>query len=230
VLERTTDRANLSRVKSELSPEHRQTAGERSRQTILETAAQLATVEGLEGLSIGRLADAVGMSKSGLYAHFRSKRELQLATIATANDVFQREVVDPGQAAPPGTSRVLALCDAFLSHVERGVFPGGCFFVAAAAEMNVRPGPVRDHIGQFVAGWLQAIEAAVREAQVLGDLAPELDPAQLAFETNALLVAANLAFPLFGDPRILERARVGVRERLRAAATVDQPAGSAVTP
>ncbi len=203
-------------------PTRRQTAGERSRQTILETAAQLATVEGLEGLSIGRLADAVGMSKSGLYAHFRSKLELQLATIATASDVFQREVVDPGQAAPPGTGRILALCDAFLSHVERGVFPGGCFFVAAAAEMNVRPGPVRDDIGQFVAGWLQAIESAVREAQVLGEIAPEIDPAQLAFELNALLVGANLAFPLFGDPGILERARVGVRGRLRTAAPVDQ--------
>jgi AcrR family transcriptional regulator len=200
------------------SSPHRQTAGERSRQTILETAARLATVEGLEGLSIGRLADAVGMSKSGLYAHFRSKLELQLATIATASDVFRREVTEPGQAAPPGTARVLALCDAFLSHVERGVFPGGCFFVAAAAEMNVRPGPVRDDIGEWVAGWLQAIELAMREAQSLGEIAPDLDAAQLAFETNALLVAANLAFPLFGDRRILERARIGVRERLRTAA------------
>src|SRR2546421_5243715 len=98
-------------MESAPAPADRQTAGERSRQTILETAAQLATVEGLEGLSIGRLADAVGMSKSGLYAHFRSKLELQLATIATANDVFQREVVDPGHDAPPGTRRVLALCD-----------------------------------------------------------------------------------------------------------------------
>ena len=161
------------------------------------------------------------MSKSGLYAHFRSKLELQLATIATAHDVFQREVIDPGQETPPGTGRVLALCDAFISHVERGVFPGGCFFAAAAAEMNVRPGPVRDQIGRFVAGWLQAIEAAVREAQSLGEIAPDIDPGQLAFETNALLVAANLAFPLFGDPRILDRARIGVRERLRTAAAAD---------
>jgi uncharacterized protein (DUF934 family) len=98
------------------------------------------------------------------------------------------------------------------------VFPGGCFFVAAAAEMNVRPGPVRDDIGEWVAGWLQAIELAMREAQSLGEIAPDLDAAQLAFETNALLVAANLAFPLFGDRRILERARIGVRERLRTAA------------
>lgn len=169
------------------------------------------------------------MSKSGLYAHFRSKLELQLG-IATASDVFEREVIDPGLAVPPGTGRVLALCDAFLSHAERGVFPGGCFFVAASAEMNVRPGPVRDEISQFVAGWLQAIEAAIREAQSLGEIAPEIDSAQLAFETNALLVSANLAFPLFGDPQILERARTGVRERLRTAAPADHRAASATLP
>src|SRR5438045_1383165 len=116
---------------SSASLPRRVTAGQRSRQTILDAAAQLATVKGLEGLSVGELAEAVGMSKSGLYAHFRSKLELQLATIATAGDVFQHEVIEPGQAAPPGTARVLALCDAFISHVERGVFPGGCFFVAA---------------------------------------------------------------------------------------------------
>jgi AcrR family transcriptional regulator len=185
-------------------------------------------VDGLEGLSIGRLAEAVGMSKSGLYAHFRSKLELQLATIATADDVFGREVVAPARAAAPGSARVLALCDAFLSHVERGVFPGGCFFVAATAEMNVRPGPVRDRIAEFVAEWMQVIGAAIHEAQSCGEIRPDIDPAQLAFETNALLVAANLAFPLFGDPAILERARLGVRERLRAAATGAQPLGAAV--
>jgi AcrR family transcriptional regulator len=197
---------------------HRRSAGERSRQTILEAAAELATVEGLEGLSIGKLAEEVGMSKSGLYAHFRSKQELQLATVATAGDIFRHEVVEPGEAAPPGTARILALCDAFLSHLERGVFPGGCFFVTATAEMNVRPGPVRDSIAEFVAGWMQTIESAVREAQEAGEIGPDTDTAQLAFETNALLVTANLSFLLFSDPKIIERARTGVRERLRVAA------------
>jgi len=200
------------------TPSRRRADGERSRQAILEEAARLATVEGLEGLSIGRLASAVGMSKSGLYAHFKSKLELQLATIETADTVFRSEVVGPGLAAPAGTARVLALCDAFLSHVERRTFPGGCFFAAVAAEMNVRPGPVRDRIGEFVGGWMGAIEGGIREAQSLGEIAAEADPTQLAFETNAMLIGANLAFPLFGDPGILERARVGVRERLRGAA------------
>src|SRR3954471_3369791 len=165
-------------MESAPAPADRQTAGERSRKTILEAAAQLATVEGLEGLSIGRLADEVGMSKSGLYAHFRSKLDLQLATVATAGDVFRQEVMDPAQAVPPGTGRILALSDAFLSHVERGVFPGGCFFVAATAEMNVRPGPVRESIAEFVAGWMYTIENAVREAQAQDEIAAEVDPAQ----------------------------------------------------
>ena len=195
-----------------------ETAGERSRETILQAAAQLATVEGLEGLSIGRLATEVGMSKSGLYAHFRSKLELQLATIETAHDMFQREVIEPGLAAPPGTARIVALCDGYLSSIDRGVFRGGCFMCSVAAEMNVRPGPVRDRISEFAAGWLQTIEAAVREAQSRDEIAPEIDPSQLAFETNALLVAANLAFPLFADRTILRRAQLGVRDRIRTAA------------
>ena len=199
---------------AEATPRRRRQAGERSRRTILAAAARLATVEGLEGLSIGRLAEEVGISKSGLYAHFRSKRELQLATIDTAGEIFEREVVAPGAASPPGIPRILALAEAFLSHVERGVFPGGCFFTAATAEMNVRPGPVRDRVGEFVAGWLGTIEAAVHEARERGELASETDAAQLAFEINALLVTANLAFLLFGAPEVLERARRGIRHRL----------------
>ena len=202
---------------TETRPRRGRSDGDRTRRTILEAAAKLASVEGLDGLSIGRLADEVGMSKSGLYAHFRSKTELQLATIETADEIFHREVVAIAEAAPAGRERALALCEAFLSHLERGVFPGGCFFTAASSEMNVRPGPVRDRIAESVARWAGAIEGAVEEARLLGELRPDVDAAQLAFEANALVVTANLAYPLFGDPGILERARVGVRERLRTA-------------
>jgi AcrR family transcriptional regulator len=114
-------------------PRRRHAAGERSRQTILEAAAQLATVEGLDGLSIGRLASEVGMSKSGLYAHFRSKLELQLATIATAGDVFQHEVIEPGQAAEPGTARVLALS------TRSSPMSSGVSFPAAASSPRQPP-------------------------------------------------------------------------------------------
>jgi len=199
---------------TETRPRRGRSDGDRTRRTILEAAAKLASVEGLDGLSIGRLADEVGMSKSGLYAHFRSKTELQLATIETADEIFHREVVAIAEAAPAGRERALALCEAFLSHLERGVFPGGCFFTAAASEMNVRPGRVRDRIATWAAAWLGTIQTAVAEAQERGELPPGADAAQVAFEANSLLVAANLSYLLFGDAGVLDMARRGVRDRL----------------
>jgi AcrR family transcriptional regulator len=177
-------------------------------------AAQLATVEGLDGLSIGRLAEETGMSKSGLYAHFGSKQELELAAIGTAAEIFESDVVRPGLAAPAGVRRIEALCNSFLSHVERRVFPGGCFFASAAAELDTRPGPVRERIAGFQRGWQELLQRLVREAQELGELGSDLDPAQVAFELNAMLGAANGIFVLQGDEDVLERARAGVRARL----------------
>jgi AcrR family transcriptional regulator len=188
--------------------------GRRTRAAILDEAARLATVEGLEGLSIGRLAASTGMSKSGLYAHFGSKRDLQLATIESARETFVEEVLRPALAAPRGIARVLAACEAFLSHVERRVFPGGCFFAAAAAEVGTRPGPVRDAVAAQQRDWLMLLERLAIEAKERGELPPGVDPAQLAFELNALLVAANTSFILQGDEGVFDRARGAVRERL----------------
>jgi AcrR family transcriptional regulator len=188
--------------------------GDTTRAKILEQAAGLATLDGLDGLSIGQLAGATGMSKSGLYAHFRSKEELQLATIDAARATFLKEVVSPGLAARKGRRRLVAVCDAFLSHVERRVFPGGCFFATAAAEVGTRRGRVRDAIAQQQAEWLTLLEDLAREAQELGELDRGLDAAQVAFELNALVVAANNSFILQGDPVIIERARAGVRTRV----------------
>ena len=192
------------------------TKGERTRAAILDEAARLATVVGLEGLSIGGLANAIGMSKSGLYAHFGSKRELQLATIEVARETFVAEVLRPALGAPKGIQRLLAACEEFLSHVERRVFPGGCFFSAAAADVGTRPGPVRDSIAAQQREWLALLERLAREAEELGELDPGADPAQLAFELQALLVAANTAFTLPGDAGAFERSRGAIRERLRA--------------
>src|ERR1041384_3558454 len=121
----------------------RRSDGERSRNAILREAAQLATVVGIDGLSIGRLADAVGMSKSGLFAHFGSKEELQVATVEAASALFTEQVIEPAHGAPTGLERLRQLTDNFLRYVE-GVYPGGCFFASIAAEMDTRPGPVRD--------------------------------------------------------------------------------------
>lgn len=193
----------------------RRSDGERSRQAILHTAAQLATVEGLEGLSIARLADASGISKGGLYAHFGSKEELQLATIETAGEIFEREVVAKGVAAPPGRTRILAIANAFLEHLERRVFPGGCFFASAAAEFDTHPGRVMQEIAQFQRGWMDLIERTVTEARDLGELDAATDPQQLAFELNAMLVGANNSYLLQqGNPAVLERARRGINRLL----------------
>jgi AcrR family transcriptional regulator len=189
--------------------------GERSRRTILDAAARLATTEGLDGLSIGRLADHIGMSKSGLYAHFGSKEELQLATIDTAGEIFAAEVVAPaGQAAGP-LAKLELLCESFLSHVERGVFPGGCFFASAAAEFDTHPGAVKERLAGFQRGWMTMLVQLVDEAQASGELRAE-DPSQLAFELNAYLLLANNAFLLQDDPAATGRARTAVAARLAA--------------
>src|SRR6202046_3553710 len=123
--------------------------GARTRTTILRAAAGLASVDGLDGLSIGRLATELAMSKSGLFAHFGSKEELQLATIEEAREIYAREVIEPARAGGAGIIRLHALCEAFLSYLERAVFPGGCFFASAMAEFDSKaPGPVRDRIAQ----------------------------------------------------------------------------------
>ncbi len=131
----------------------RRADGERTRGAILRAAASLATVDGLDGLSIGNLAAATGISKSGLYAHFGSKQEMQLATVEEAERILDEEVVQPALAAPDGLQRLAAACEAFFSYVERRVFPGGCFFAATAMEMGTRPGPVRDRIAAVQSGF-----------------------------------------------------------------------------
>ena len=192
----------------------RRADGARTRHAILQAATGLATTEGLEGLSIGALADHLGMSKSGLYAHFGSKEELQLATVATAEGIFDAEVVAPTRAEPTARGRIEALCERFLSHLERKVFPGGCFFAAASAELDTQSGRVRERVAEFLRGWMGRFERLVGEAQQAGDLDPAEEPAQLAFEIEAYLLMANNAFVLEGDPLALERARRALRRRL----------------
>ena len=191
--------------------------GLRSRKTILDAAAKLATVEGLEGLSIGRLAEHIGMSKSGLYAHFGSKEELQLATVETAGEIFTEQVVAAAEPIESPVARLEALCEAFLDHLERRVFPGGCFFASAAAEFDTHPGPVKELVTTYSRGWLERLAALVAAAQERDELDGDEDPAQLAFEIDAHLLMANTAFLLGTDPRALDRARIAIRGRLDAA-------------
>lgn len=157
------------------------------------------------------------MSKSGLFAHFGSKEELQLATVATASDLFDEIVIDPALTAPTGIERLRALCENYLRHVERSVYPGGCFFASAAAEFDTRLGPVRDLAIEVVGDWIGQQQKAVRDAQAEGAIDPSEDPDQLAFELEAYLMAANQMFVISQDPAPIEQARRAIARRLLAA-------------
>jgi AcrR family transcriptional regulator len=192
------------------------TKGERTRHAILTRAAELATQEGLEPLSIGRLAEATEMSKSGLFAHFGSKEELQLATVDHAASLFREEVIAPARAAPKGVARVWALCDHMVDYAERQVFPGGCFFACTSAEFNHRPGPVRDRIVEMVGTWLSYLEHAVEQAQQAGELDQSLTAREIAFQLDSFAQAANAQYQMFRDEQVFAEARRAVRERLES--------------
>ncbi|NUW31962.1 TetR/AcrR family transcriptional regulator [Nonomuraea sp. SMC257] len=190
---------------------------ERAREVILRRAADIASKDGLEGLSIGRLAADLGVSKSGLFGYFGSKEELQLATIRVARDVYLTEVIQPALTVPPGTGRVRRLCESWLSYSERRVFPGGCFFFAVTAEFDARPGRVRDAVAAAGLDWSRFVARTVDDARQLGELAADTDPGQLAFELIAFMETANAVSLLHDDPNAYERARTAIRGRLDAA-------------
>jgi AcrR family transcriptional regulator len=188
--------------------------GERTREAILREAVSLATVQGLDGLSIGNLADALDMSKSGVYAHFGSKQELQLAALDEAGRIFQAEVIEPALAAPRGRAQVVALCDAFFDHLARRTLPGGCFWCGVVVEMGSRPGPVKDEIVAFRGGVTVLLRELIVTAIEQEELPPDEDPDALVFELNAIMMAANTMFVLRDDPGALDMARTVVRRRV----------------
>lgn len=195
----------------------RRSDGEQSRSAILDEAARLATIEGIEGLSISRLADAVGMSKSGLFAHFGSKAELQLATIDAASALFVAQVTDPAAGAPSGIERLHRLVEGYLLYLALDTFPGGCFFASVLAEVDMRPGAVRDRLVAFLGDWIGQLESAVRDAQAEGTIDPAEDPEQLTFEIQAALLLANTRYVVTHTPEPIERARRAIERRLGAA-------------
>jgi AcrR family transcriptional regulator len=193
-------------------------AGERTRHSILDAAVDLASLRGLEGLTIGTLAEELQMSKSGLFAHFGSKEELQLATIDAAAERFVAEVWAPAREADRGLPRLRALIDAWLSYAERQVFPGGCFFASASAEFDGRPGAVRDRIAHLMKEWLDSLAGAVQRAQATGQIAADADAEQIAFEIHSLMTGANWAFQLHRDPQAFQRARKAIEQRIASIA------------
>jgi AcrR family transcriptional regulator len=210
-------------VSSPAKPGERVAKGARTRESILRVAVNLASVEGLEGLTIGRLALELKMSKSGLFAHFGSKEELQLATVETARQIFVAYVIRPALAHPEGMPRLWALCDRWLGHVETRVFEGGCFFTAASFEFDSRPGPVRDSIVAAMREWLRILSRAVDEARKAGHLNMAVDPQQFAFEIYSLAIGAHWGFQLLGDKKALSKARPNILGRIQALATPNCP-------
>jgi len=200
--------------------DRRRLRGQRTRQAILLHAARVGSAEGLEAVSLQRLASDLGISKSGLFAHFGSKEELHMATIDAAAQIFADEVLRPALAERRGVGRVWALCNSWLSYLERGVFPGGCFFWAVAEEFDSRrPGPVRDSVLEKKAYWSYSLERAVREAQQAGEIDSTVDPGQLAWELDSLLGGANSGFKSGDGAKALERGRWAIRDRLTRAST-----------
>lgn len=192
-------------------PDGRRVRGDRTRQAILEGAARLASVEGLEGLSIGRLASHLGLSKSGLYAHFGSKEELQLATIQTASAMYERDLIGPALEAKPGRDRLLVFCDRFLAYVRHGPFPGGCFFIASYLDPANLRGPVRALLASNQRALLDFLADCVRDAQAAGEIPGQPEPEQFAFAVDAILTGADVNYLLLDDPSYLDRGALAVR-------------------
>lgn len=203
----------------------RRSDGERTHAAILAAATELASVQGLDRLTIGALAEALGVSKSGIYAHFGSKHQLQLETIEAAQAIFEREVVSPAVAAPAGLRRLEALCEAYISYVGRMVFPGGCFFASLLAEMDARPGPLHDLVRAGERQWLGLLQELAAEARRRGEIAADADLEQLAFELDACLELGNYHFVLFREPEVLDRARIAVAGILERAGTTTRRGG-----
>jgi len=189
-------------------------ARERTRDAILRAAASLATEDGLDGLSAGTLAAALGRSEIGQPVPAGSRQELQLATVTEAARIFDEEVVRPALAAPAGLGQLAAVCEAFIAHLERHAVPGGCFMASAALETAARPGPVRDLIASLQARFGELIRGFAATALARHELSAGEDPGRLAFELNGIMLAADTNFAEHDDPAVLELARQIIRQRL----------------
>ena len=181
--------------------------GHETRRQILDHALGVATKEGLEGLTIGRLAQDLRLSKSGLFAHFRGKEELLLQVLETARTRFIEQVVKPGLAAPRGEPRVRALFESWLAWERSSALPGGCPFVAAAVELDDRPGPARDYVVQSQRDWLDVIATAARTGVERGQFRPDFDADQFAYEFHGIMLSYHHVARLLHDPKAEARVR-----------------------
>ncbi|MES2937883.1 MAG: TetR/AcrR family transcriptional regulator [Pseudomonadota bacterium] len=201
---------------NENMPKH-MARGHQRRQQVLELAVGVATAEGLEALTIGRVADISGFTKAGLLGHFNSKEELQLATLKAGRASFLQAVIEPAHADAPGMQRMARLLDRWVEHIVR--VPGGCFFASVAAEFDGRGGPVRDSIAAMVKEWIGGLEFFLKEACDAGHLEQGTDVRAMAFRLHGYELSLNLRRQLFDDEGALQEARGAMHAELRNAAT-----------
>ena len=187
--------------------------GAATQNRILEKAVHIASIEGLSSMSLATLAKATSMSKSGLFAHFRSKEALQIAIIDEAERIFFETVVRPAQAAPAGRHRLDVLVDGYIDYCSRGPFEGGCFFAAAAHEFDGRPGPVRDRVIAYYDNWNSQVRSAATEAAQRGHIRDGLDVETFIFELQGIGLSANFTAQIGGGA---ERARLQGKEAVAA--------------
>lgn len=192
----------------------RRQRGDRTRRTVAQQAAALASIDGLSGVTLAQVADALGVSKSSVQAAYATKEQLQLAAIEAATETFMTEVIAPALEQPEGLARLRALADSWLQYVERLVFPGGCFMVATLSEYDSRPGPVRDAIREARGAWLKLLESQAQVAVRAGEIPGDPSPALVAFEVDALLSMANVQRNIEDDVEALEQARQLIDLRL----------------
>ncbi len=190
--------------------------GRRKRDDILSASVDIASVEGLEGLTIGRLALDLKMSKSGLFAHFGSKEDLQLQTVRRARDVFIAAIVTPAAGIERGLARLSAMLENWIRYLEESVFRGGCFFFAVSAEMDDRPGRVRDLIAHLTHSWVHGIEDEIRIAIAHGEFRKDTAPKLLAFQLHSFVQEANWLFRLHEEPEAFKWARQSISERIES--------------
>jgi AcrR family transcriptional regulator len=197
----------------------RRSDGEQTHQAILDRAVKLASIEGVNQITLGRLASATGVSKSGVYAHFKSKERLQIEIIEAAAEIYEREVIQPGLKAPRGLPRLINLYEAFFSYVERNVFPGGCFFAGLISEFDAQTGPVHEAVIAGHQEWASLVDSLVQEAQSRGEIDPDIDRTILIFQLDAVKDHANFLYTLYRDPAIIERGRSVIASTLEQVRT-----------
>ena len=187
-----------------------------TRAAIIDRAVQTASIEGLEGVTIGRLADDLAMSKAGVIGHFGNKTDLQRAALRQAQKIFTTQVWEPASEKPAGLARLRAICDNWTQHLVHSPFPGGCFMCTVATEWDAREGELHEEIRQSLKRWLDVLAREASSAREQGELAADADPELIAFELNATAMALNQALQLFGDRRAPARARRAFRRAPRS--------------